>query len=184
MTFLILHGIGGEAGMHWQQWLHDNLVKAGHTVIMPTLTDGDHPKRKTWLKETQSHAQSVAPNELIIIGHSLGVTTALDYVESLDTPVHGLISVSGIFEDFGAELNGYFLRERTIDFSKVKGMVKQIKIFYGDDDPYVPQETLLKMADGFETKPRVIRNGGHLNTEAGFNTFPELLNTCVVLAKI
>ncbi|MBP9798347.1 serine hydrolase family protein [Candidatus Woesebacteria bacterium] len=183
MTFLIIHGIGGEAGIHWQKWLHDNLAKAGHTVIMPSLSEPNRPDRATWLAEITALAKDVPSEELIIVGHSLGVTAALDYISSLSTKLHGLISVSGISEDYGVELNGYYLMERTIDFAKVKSHVDNIKVFYGDNDPYVPQETLQKVADGLEIKSRIIKNGGHLNTEAGFNTFPELLNTCIAFAK-
>ena len=53
MNILILHGIGGKAGSHWQQWLHDELVKSNHNVIMPTLSDNDKPDRNTWLLEVQ-----------------------------------------------------------------------------------------------------------------------------------
>lgn len=50
MTALILHGVSGNAGKHWMQWLHDELVKLGIEVIMPTLPNSDNPDFFEWKK--------------------------------------------------------------------------------------------------------------------------------------
>ena len=173
MIILILHGIGGHAGIHWQRWLHDELAKAGHEVIMPNLPDSDHPDRKTWLKTVKENIKDINPSDLIIVAHSLGVTIALDLIEN--TPVKALISVSGFAYDYGAELNSYFLKEKTIDFEKANRNLKQAFVIYGDNDPYVPQEVLKSLADNLKVKPEIIKNGGHLNTDSGYKTFPRLL---------
>jgi predicted alpha/beta hydrolase family esterase len=81
LEVLILHGIGGHAGIHWQQWLHDELEKVGCKVIMPDLPESDHPDRKAWLKAAGDSIEGLDPTSLIIVGHSLGVTTALDLIE-------------------------------------------------------------------------------------------------------
>lgn len=54
MTVLILHGVYGFPGIHWQQWLHDQLSAQGHLVIMPALPNADHPDRTEWLEAVQS----------------------------------------------------------------------------------------------------------------------------------
>src|SRR5665213_2491195 len=120
MTFLIIHGIGGHAGIHWQQWMHDELAKSGSTVIMPNLSDSDHPDRNAWLDEVTKAIGDTKPSDLIIVGHSLGVTTALDFIEQTSISIKGLVSVSGFANDYGAELNSYFLKQRAIDFEKVR----------------------------------------------------------------
>ena len=123
MTIVILHGIDGHAGIHWQQWLHDNLVKAGHEAIMPNLPNSDRPDRKTWLKTVQEIIKNIDTTNLIIVAHSLSVATSLDLIEEI--PIKKLISVSGFTFDYGAELNSSFLKERTIDFDKVnRNLVK------------------------------------------------------------
>ena len=48
MTILIIHGINGYAGKHWQQWFYDELLHLGHTVIMPTMPNPDKPDREEW----------------------------------------------------------------------------------------------------------------------------------------
>lgn len=175
-TVLIIHGIGGHAGIHWQQWLHDELTEKGFKVLMPDLTDSDHPDRQAWLNEIHEAVKDIDPRQLIIVGHSLGVTTALDFIEQADGPIDGLLSVAGFAEDYGASLNSYFLSERSIDFDKVKSKLNWLAIVYGSDDPYVPQAALKHVADSLGVQPIIISKGGHLNSEAGFTQFPQLLD--------
>lgn len=173
MKILILHGIGGQAGIHWQKWFHDQLVEGGNEVIMPDLPDSRKPDRKKWLKAAEESIKDVDLKNLVIVGHSLGVTTALDLIENMS--VKALISVSGFSDDYGAELNSYFLGEKKMDLEKVKRNLDQAFIIFGDDDPYVPQKYLESLADELGVDPEIIPRGGHLNTDSGFTNFPRLL---------
>jgi hypothetical protein len=173
MTILILHGIQGYAGIHWQQWLCDNLVKDGHEVIMPTLPEADKPDRKSWLKKIRETIKDADSNDLVIVAHSLGVTAALDFIEQ--EPVKAIISVSGFARDYGLKLNSYYLKEREIDFNTVKENLRQAFVIYGDNDPYVPQEELEFLADKLGVEPEIIPAGGHLNASVGYREFPRLL---------
>ena len=174
MTILILHGIEGYAGNHWQQWLHDKLVAKNHIVIMPSLPKADHPNRSTLLKKINKVVGSSKLAELVIVGHSLGVPASLDFIEQADKPIKALISVSGFSEDYGAEMNSYFLEKRTIDFKKVNKKLSKAFVVFGDDDPYVPQSQLKLLAKKLKVKPKIIKKGGHLNTDSGYTTFPWL----------
>jgi predicted alpha/beta hydrolase family esterase len=174
-TVLIIHGISGHAGIHWQQWLHDELEEQGHKVLMPDMPEPDHPDRKTWLEEIKQTLNEVNLGQLSIVGHSLGATTALDFIEQSSSPVNRLLSVAGFAKDYGAELNSYFLNEKSIDFKSVRDKLRWTAVVYGDNDPYVPQTALKYMADSLGVQPVIVPNGGHLNSEAGFTKFPQLL---------
>jgi hypothetical protein len=173
MTIPILHGIKGCAGIHWQQWLYDNLIKDGYDVIMPTLPDADRPDRKAWFEAIKEIAKEIDSKDLVIVAHSLGVTAALDFIER--GPVKAIISVSGFARDYGLELNSYYLKEKNIDFNKVKENLRQAFVIYGDNDPYVPQGELKFLADKLDVEPEIVPGGGHLNTKAGYSEFPRLL---------
>jgi predicted alpha/beta hydrolase family esterase len=175
-TVLILHGIGGHAGIHWQQWLHDELEKQGYKVLMPELPNPGHPDRKTWLNVCTEELSDINLGELTIVGHSLSVTTALDFIEQSSGKIGALMSVAGFAEDYGAELNSYFLSEKTINFETVKNKLKWAEVVYGDNDPYVTQSALKQVADGLNAQPTIIPDGGHLNTETGFTKFPLLVD--------
>lgn len=173
-TALIIHGIEGHAGVHWQGWLHDELVERDYKVLMPNLPHSDHPDRAEWHKTIKKEVRDAAFSNLIIVGHSLGVPTALDLIESEKKKAKALISVSGFGRDYGAELNSYFLRERDIDFEAVSELIDKAFVVYGDDDPYVPQEILKDLADKLGVEPIIIKKGGHLNTNSGYKKFPLL----------
>lgn len=175
MTVLILHGIGGYAGIHWQQWLHDELVKKGYDVLMPELPNSEKPDRGEWLETVKKLVSKIDLFELIIVGHSLGVVTALDFIEQSKKPIKVLISVSGFAKDLGAEINSYFMKVKEIDFEKVKKNLEKSYVLYGDNDPYVPQKELKLLADNLGAEPIIFPNGGHLNTDAGYTKFPKLL---------
>jgi predicted alpha/beta hydrolase family esterase len=177
LEVIILHGIGGHAGIHWQQWLSDELEKVGCKVAMPNLPNPDHPDRLAWLEAAENVVKDVPPENLIIVGHSLGVTTALDLVEVDNKSAFGLACVSGFAEDYGAELNSYFLSERTVDFEIINARVKNAAVFYGDNDPYVTQSALANLSKGLKVEPFIVPSGGHLNSYAGFIEFPKLLES-------
>src|SRR3989344_8825929 len=183
MNFLILHGIMGNSRENWQPWLNDKLTKLGHQVIMPNLSNPDHPTRNDWLSEVGNALKGTNPNQTIVIGHSLGVVTALDLIETLtpDQAIKSLISVSGFGEDYGAELNSYFLKAKSIDFNKIKSNCGTFFVIYGDDDPYVPQPRLKSLADNLGVQPIIIPKDGHLNTTAGYTQFPKLLEIIINL---
>src|SRR5262245_47817042 len=147
MTVLILHGIGGKAGDHWEQWLHDQLTSRGYSVLMPQLPHSDHPDRAEWLQMIKEQLQNGGFSNLIIVGHSLGVPAALDFIEQSDRKVKALISISGFAYDYGSDLNNYFMSKKEINFTKVKEHLGQGFVFFGDNDPYVPQEVLQHLAN-------------------------------------
>lgn len=176
MNILILHGIGGKAGIHWQQWLNDKLVSDGHNVIMPTLPEADRPDRKTWLNEINRYMSELSPENTIIVAHSLGIPAALDYIEQLSASIKVLVSVSGFAYPLNAELNDYYMKEKIIDFSKIIGKIGKSYVLYGDNDPYVSQIALNDLAKELGVEPIIIHDGGHLNTDAGFTEFPQILD--------
>jgi len=177
MTIFILHGVEGHAGIHWQQWLHDQLITKGHKVIMPNLPNSNHPDRITWLKTVKKLLRNQNLNNLVIVGHSLAIPTALDFLEQTQKPIKALISIAGFCRNYGDDLNSYFLKEKQINFKKVKSNLKHAFVIYSDNDPYVPQKELKFLANQLSVKPHIIPKAGHINTDTGYTKFPLLLTT-------
>ncbi|MCL4415944.1 MAG: alpha/beta fold hydrolase [Actinobacteria bacterium] len=175
MVVLILHGIEGYPGIHWQKWLQKDLTKRGYEVIMPALPDSDNPSRNKWLKTVRKVLKKVSSENLIIVAHSLGVISALDFLEKTKEPIKALISVSGFSENYGSKLNDYFLKEKKINFKKITEKVGESFVIYGDNDPYVPQEALKKLAEELNVEPFIIAKAGHINSDAGYDDFPMLV---------
>lgn len=176
MKFLIIHGIGGHAGIHWQGWLASELTKLGQEVIMPEMPEPNNPNRQEWLDKPMQVTEDTDFSKLVIIGHSLGVPAGLDLVLENNQVIAGLVSVSGFIDPYGAELNEDYLKQRNIDIVQAKSLISKKIVAYADNDPYVPQVELKKVANGFDVEPVIIPGGEHLNTDSGYTTFPELLN--------
>ncbi len=62
------------------------------------------------------------------------------------------------------------------DLSPSQNIVDEIICIKSDNDPFISQEALIEFANELNAKIINIPNGGHFNTNAGFNKFDELLN--------
>lgn len=176
MHVIILHGIQSHSGDHWQRWLAHELEVRKHTVYMPELPNPAHPDRFEWLRYVKELLKKAPTSNLLLIGHSLGVVSALDFIEQSDKKVHGLISISGFAADYGADMNGYFMRQKELYFSAVNDHLAKAFILYGDNDPYVPQETLENLAALLDVTPKIITEGGHLNIASEYSEFSLLMD--------
>ena len=174
-TIVILHGINGFAG--WQNRVSKQLSAKKYKVIMPVFPNWDHPDRKECLSVLKKSLSGLNLKNIILIGHSLGATVACDFLETIKIPIAKFISVSGFGEDYKEKLNSYFLKEKEINYKKVILHSNKRIIIYGDNDPYVPQKTLIKFASEINADDiYIVENGGHLSTGGGFTEFPLLID--------
>ena len=58
----------------------------------------------------------------------------------------------------------------------VKQYTNEIICFYSDNDPYVTYEVEKHFADTVATEQILIPNGGHINSESGYDTFEEIVS--------
>lgn len=174
-TVLILHGVSGYAGKHWMQWLHDELIQKDFDIIMPTLPNADSPAKSEWLESINQILKNIEPEFLTIVGHSLGVPAALQYIQDQNKKIKGLISVSGFHRDYGSEINTEFMKETNIDLENVRNLITNKSVIFGDNDPYVAQEVLHELSTGLEVEPIILKNAGHVNTDTGYTTLPLIL---------
>ena len=61
------------------------------------------------------------------------------------------------------------------DLETIKKYCNDIICFYTDNDPYVAYNAEKLFANTISSNQKMISNGGHLNSESGFNNFKELL---------
>lgn len=92
-----------------------------------------------------------------------------------------LILVSG-FNDYYSSGENYFHKTVNKTFyvsddelSNIKQLCNEIICIYGDDDPYIPQKVFSDLSAKLDAKSIIIHNGGHLNKDAGYDKFEEIL---------
>jgi predicted alpha/beta hydrolase family esterase len=172
-TILILHGINGKAGIFWQSWLAEKCREDGGKVIMPTLPDPKSPDRYEWLEAIITSLSKVSQlDNLWIVAHSLGVPSALDYLETIDKKIQGLISVGGFYKPYGLELNEEFMQVKKIRIDSIKDKVEHKYVIRSKNDPYVDQGALAELAEDFEANDFIIRDGKHFQHGRYVKEFP------------
>ncbi len=182
--YFIIHGFKGSNIENWFPWFKKQIDAENTLCVIPQFPiDNDHHFYDEWKKMLDIYNDyNMINKETIIIGHSTGSICALKYVLEKQIHINKLILISGFNnyispdkDDIHNKINpSYYVAETEI--SKIKKYVNEIVCMYGDDDPYIPQNVLHDFAKSIDAKEIVIHNGGHLNLDAGYDSFEEILN--------
>ncbi len=183
MKIVILHGTDGSPEGNWFPWLKSELEKLGHEVFVPRFPTPENQSLENWCKALREQAPFEFDGDTILIGHSCGATYILDILnQKREIPVAAAILASGFFKDLGDDffdsLNKTFTNV-DFDWDLIRGNAREVAMFQGDNDPYVPRDEAEELAQNLGVQLNLIKNGGHLNAEFGYTEFPEILETVV-----
>ncbi|WP_176562865.1 RBBP9/YdeN family alpha/beta hydrolase [Paracoccus liaowanqingii] len=178
LRVIILHGAHGGPDTNWFPWLHDELEHAGIEVVRPRFPTPQGQSLEAWLDAYDHEVALLASAPTILIGHSLGATMALRLVERTAEPFSGMFLAAGFIGALGLpdydDINASFFA-KPFDWKGIgdrKGSV--CCCWAGADDPYVPLLRSQELADYLGAPLEVVPDGGHLNGETGFTTFPQM----------
>ncbi len=172
---IIIHGWETDPSCNWFPWLKAELEKIGCEAIVPEMSNTNHPQMTEWLNYLDEVVGGINENTYFV-GHSLGVITALRYLErqSFDTKVGGAVLVAGFPDVIGyPALDNFFVTP--LDFGKVKNKAKKFVVIHSDNDQHVPLMCGDIFQDKLEAELIVINNGGHLNDGDRSFGFPLVL---------
>jgi predicted alpha/beta hydrolase family esterase len=133
------------------------------------MPDSIIARSEYWLPFLQN--QLKVGEQDVLVGWSSGAVAAMRYAEN--HKIKGSILVSPSYTDLGDELekqSAYF--DKPWDWSAIKNNQDKIALFYGDDDPYIPQDEFKFIAEKLSSETHAIKGGKHFVERA---TFPELL---------
>ncbi len=178
LRVIVLHGAHGGPDTNWFPWLHAELAAEGIEALRPRLPTPQGQSLEAWLNAYDRAVDSLPSVPTILVGHSLGAAFALRLVERAAEPFDGLFLAAGFIGTLG--LSDYDLINRTffaepfdwIGIRERRG--RTCRCWAGDDDPYVPLPRSQDVADHLDAPLEVIPGGGHLNSETGFDVFPQL----------
>ena len=141
-------------------------TRYGHVhSLMPSP---EKPILKEWLDEIKLHVERNQNDNIYLVGHSLGGTVILRYLETYDDKnIKGIILVSTPCEKTQNRKIDNFL-ETDFDYNLIKNRVKNIVVIHGADDPWVSPENAKHIAEK--------TNGKHLNDSSGFRELPACLD--------
>lgn len=191
------HAWGSDPSKHFHPWLHSELEKQKVESFVPALPNPDAPVWDEWIKEAREVVKKESGDDAsntVLIGRSLGCPVALKLAESqkvrklvltcpptnTDFYLDNLKTV--VNDDEYKVIKDFMVND--IDFKKVTQNTGEIVLYLSTNDPYIPfKKTEEWIKTTFPTARIVrIRDAGHFSDEAGFTTFPKLLEE--VLAPV
>ena len=175
MNFIIIHGVYANPQSNWFPWLKNKLETNGHEVIIPKFPTPLNQNLESWLRVMNKFEDKVG-KETILIGHSLGAAFILDYLEQANKKIKAAFLVSGFHRQLGSpydEINKTFV-DKDFDWEKIRKNCGKFFLFCSDNDQYISLDVSKELAKKLGAEINLIKNGSHLNKEAGFKEFPFL----------
>lgn len=202
MNYLILHGSFGSPQENWFTWLKLKLEEKGQKVYLPALPCDDYNNFKpedqprqslqSWLNAVEPIIKEVEDTgyDLTIVAHSISPAFVLSLLDANPKlKVKKLIAVAPFLHHGKAsemwqfkKVNNSFLSSaediinNPIKLKAINNQVKETIVLFGDDDPYVENEQSIEYAQALGGQIIEVKSGGHLNAEAGYTEFEELLS--------
>ncbi len=133
---LIIHGVESNSREHWFLEEKARLNKLGYDVAVPDMPNSFHPRKKEWVKVIEE----LNPDKnSILIGHSLGGTAVLRYLEKSKNRVETSILMATPIRKLGPEFKMIenFL-ESVFNWEKIKESSEKFVVFNQTEDPAVP----------------------------------------------
>jgi predicted alpha/beta hydrolase family esterase len=175
--YIIIHGTKGSPSGNWFPWLAAELGAKNAEVVIPEMPTPQGQSLESWFAAFYRQAGTI-DSETCIIGHSLGAVFLLRYLERCLNPIGCAVFVAGFIGLLGKyeydRLNASFIA-CPFDWGTIRINSGRILCIAGDNDPYVPLAQPTELADKLGANLQVVRGGGHLNSESGYESFPSLL---------
>lgn len=178
-NYLLLHGSFGNPFVNWFPYLRNEIEKRNKEVYTPDFPTGvGYQNYENWSKLLNSYVAANIINEnTVIFAHSIAPIFICHFLVENKIKVKRLVLVCGFNNYLGID-EEYDAVNKSMYFnnlSATKNYCDDIICLYSDNDPYVKYEVEKSFADILTKNQIVISNGGHLNTESGYDKFPELL---------
>lgn len=174
-NYIIIHGSFGSKDGNWFQWLKNELKNKNKEVDVPQMPIGvGNQNFDNWSKILN---RLTINENTTIIAHSIAPIFICKYLITNKVKVKKLIFVCefnnylGIDSDFDAVNEPIFID----NYQDIKFYCNDIVCYYSDNDPYVKFEVEKEFADNVSSKQYIVKNGGHINSESGYNNFNNIL---------
>ena len=143
-TVYIVHGREWSPEHWWIAWLTKQLWDRWYVVYPLAMPSPTHPVIEEWVSLLDAKIQSYG-NDVIIIGHSVGVQAILRRAQHLTKEQYFwlLISVAWWFDLTGLnederKIAETWLNDQNVDWTESATHFSTVKAIFSDDDPWVP----------------------------------------------
>ena len=170
---IVLHGYLSRPDDNWFGWLKDELEARGIAVTVPVLPRSDAPDLEHWVATAVS-AIGVPDSRTGIVGHSLGVVTALHALDRIagEWRLGSLIAVSGFIEPSPElpELAAFTATRPDLERTAARTGTRVAVL--SDNDYLVPPSLSRDLGAAFDAEIVTVPNSGHFIVADGVTTLP------------
>ena len=164
MKVIVFYGTDCDAKTAWIPWLKEQLTR-----------ERERESYASWAKITKNIDIN---NDDIIVAWSTGAIFSIRYLYENNIKVKKLILISGFNNYIGNvpfvdNINKDFFMK---DVKVAKDVADDIICIKSDNDPFISQQALNDFANKLNAKIINILGGGHFNSNAGYDKFPQLLS--------
>jgi uncharacterized protein len=198
MKFIIIHGSYGSPQENWFPYLKKKLERQKQVVVAPefpidnweeiTKNGSDKPPTRqnleNWLAvfEEKVLKDITVHEKPVIVSHSLGPLFALHVISKYKFELKCAVFVCPFLRKLNTQwqidyVNQSFYKT-DFDFTQLRKLIPYSVTVYSDNDPYVDRKYSREFAKKMGSIEIVVKDGKHLNAEAGFRKFPLVFELC------
>lgn len=172
MKVYIVHGYTASPDNHWFPWLEQELSALGIRCQRLAMPDSQHPTPENW----QAHLEKSVKvdDQTIIVGHSLGCITWLNFVTKTGQKPRAAVFVSGFYQplDTLPELTPFAEAYADSPFA----VELNATVIAALNDQIVPHQYSDALAQHLKADYIRLDQGGHFLDREGWTTFPLVLD--------
>lgn len=179
-NLFIIHGYKANTESHWFQWLKSSMKQYGYLTEILQLPNPKHPDYKQWSLTLEDYLANKINDETIIVAHSLGVITTLDYLSRncSQISIKGLFLISG-FNEYLPNLPELdkFISQTQVSIDNINA--QNIISIAAKSDPIVNIDATNRLSTTLGASTIEIAHNGHFLDSEGYTTFDVLLQQIV-----
>lgn len=179
-NYFIIHGSFGSPFVNWVPYLRKEIESKNLEVYTPDFPTGvGYQNYENWSKLLKVYLDAGLIGEnTIIFAHSIAPVFICKFLIENKVKVKRLVFVCGCNNYLEISDEDYNIVNKSMftdNLSDIKNYCDDIVCFYSDNDPYFPYNYEKEFADTITSNQIVIKDGGHLNSEYGYDEFDDLL---------
>jgi len=183
---IIVHGWASNPEDGWFPWLKEKLEAQDIHVDIPAMPHPMIPTIADWVPALAKAADQI-DHETIFVGHSIGCQTILRYLQTIDTPIQGVVFVAGFIKDLvldpdePKEIATPWL-ETPIQFEKLRAVIPRSIAIFSDNDRFVPLKENSESFSNLLGSTIVVDHGKkHFAGDQGIMELPSVLDAALKL---
>lgn len=171
MKVYIVHGYTASPDNHWFPWLERELSKCGIACERLVMPNSHNPTPENWQAHLEKNVK--VDDQTIIVGHSLGCITWLNFLANTGQKPRAAVLVSGFYQplDTLPELTPFSETYANSSFTRELNAT----VIAALDDRIVPHQYSDALAQHLKADYIRLNQGGHFLDREGWKAFPLVL---------